>query len=124
MKNNRPVNLDLMTMRYPVSAIASLLHRITGMALFVAIGFMLWALSASLDSPEGFALVQSVLTHPLAKSIAWGIASFVVYHLFAGIKHLLMDAGNFETIEGGALASQAVLGASLVGIILVGVWIW
>jgi succinate dehydrogenase / fumarate reductase cytochrome b subunit len=124
VKNNRPVNLDLMTMRYPVSAIASLLHRITGMALFVAIGFMLWALSASLESPEGFALVQGVLTHPLAKLIAWGIASFIVYHLFAGIKHLLMDAGHFETIEGGALASQAVLGVSLVGIILVGVWIW
>ena len=124
MKNNRPVNLDLMTMRFPVSAIASLLHRASGMALFVAIGFLLWALSTSLDSPEGFALVQAVLTHPLAKLVAWGIASFVVYHLFAGIKHLFMDAGFFESLEGGTLASQAVLGLSLIGVVLVGVWIW
>ncbi|MDX1342218.1 succinate dehydrogenase, cytochrome b556 subunit [Reinekea sp. G2M2-21] len=124
MKNNRPVNLDLTTIRMPLSAIASITHRITGVGLFVAVGFLMWALTASLESQAGFEQVKNVLTHPFAKFIAWGIASFVVYHLVAGIKHLFMDIGYFETKEGGALASKAVFALSAVGIILVGVWVW
>lgn len=124
MKSNRPVNLDLTTIRMPVTAIASITHRITGVGLFFAVGFLLWALSASLGSPEGFSQVQSVMSHWFAKLIAWGITSFVVYHLIAGIKHLIMDAGYFETNETGPMASKVVFGLSAVGIVLVGVWVW
>ncbi|MEJ2061880.1 MAG: succinate dehydrogenase, cytochrome b556 subunit [Reinekea sp.] len=124
MKNNRPVNLDLSTIRMPISAIASITHRITGVGLFVAIGFLLWALNLSLESEAGFEQVKGVMTNPLAKFIAWGIASFVFYHLVAGIKHLCMDAGHLETKEGGAAASKFVFGLSALGIILLGVWIW
>lgn len=108
----------------PVTAIASITHRITGVGLFFAVGFLLWALSASLGSPEGFSQVQSVMSHWFAKLIAWGITSFVVYHLIAGIKHLIMDAGYFETNETGPMASKVVFGLSAVGIVLVGVWVW
>lgn len=124
MKNNRPVNLDITTIRMPLSAIASILHRITGVGLFVAIAFVMWALTTSLESEAGFEQVQSVMTHPFAKFIAWGIASFVVYHFIAGIKHLFMDAGYFETKEGGAAASKVVLALAIVGAVLVGVWVW
>jgi len=124
VKKNRPVNLDLTTIRFPVAALASLTHRITGVALFVAVGFLMWALTTSLDSPAGFEKVQTVLTHVLAKIVAWGIASFVAYHLIAGIKHLFMDAGYFETKEGGALVSKVVFALSAVASVLVGVWVW
>lgn len=124
VKNNRPVNLDLLTIRQPVSAIASITHRITGVGLFVAIGFLLWALTQSLESETGFEHVKSVLTHPFAKFIAWGIASFVFYHLVAGIKHLFMDMGYFETKETGPIASKVVIAISVVGILLLGVWVW
>lgn len=124
MKNNRPVNLDLTTMKMPLTAIASITHRITGVGLFVAIGFMLWALSVSLESQSGFNTVQSVLGHPFAKFISWGIASFVFYHLVAGVKHLMMDAGYFETKETGPIASKAVLIIAGVGILILGVLIW
>jgi succinate dehydrogenase / fumarate reductase cytochrome b subunit len=124
VKNNRPVNLDLTTIRFPVAALASLTHRITGVGLFVAIGFLMWALNLSLESQAGFEQVKSVMTHPFAKFIAWGIATFVVYHLIAGIKHLFMDAGYFETKEGGALVSQAVFVLSIIGAVLVGIWLW
>ena len=121
MKNNRPVNLDIASMRMPIGAIASILHRITGVGLFVAIGFLIWALSVSLESAAGFETVKSVMTNPLAKLIAWGTASFVLYHLIAGIKHLFMDAGYFETKESGPLASKVVLILSVVGIVLLAI---
>ena len=124
MKNNRPVNLDITTIRMPLSAIASITHRITGVGLFVAIGFLMWALTTSLESQSGFDQVESVMTHPFAKFIAWGIITFVLYHLIAGIKHLFMDAGYFETKETGPLASKVVIGLSAIGAILVGVWVW
>jgi succinate dehydrogenase / fumarate reductase cytochrome b subunit len=64
------------------------------------------------------------MMHPFAKFIAWGIITFVVYHLIAGVKHLFMDAGYFETKETGALASKFVLILSAIGAVLVGVWVW
>jgi len=124
VKNNRPVDNGLATFRMPIAAIASITHRITGVALLVAVGFLMWALSTSLESQAGFDQVQNVLTHWFAKFIAWGIASFIVYHFIAGIKHLLMDAGYFETKETGPLAAKGVFALSAVGILLVGVWIW
>lgn len=124
VKNNRPVNLELSTIRFPISAIVSILHRITGVGLFVAMGFVIWALSLSLESQSGFNQVASILNHPLAKFIAWGTLSFIFYHLVAGIKHLFMDAGYFETKETGALASQVTVAIAVIGVLMLGVWLW
>lgn len=124
MKDHRPKNLDLATIRQPITAIASILHRITGVMLFVAVGFLVWALSLSLESRQGFDQTVAVMTHPLAKLITWGILSLVIYHLFAGIKHLIMDAGFAETKEGGPLATKITLVLTVIVILLMGVWVW
>ncbi|MEP4548085.1 MAG: succinate dehydrogenase, cytochrome b556 subunit [Saccharospirillum sp.] len=124
MKDHRPKNLDLATIQMPITAIASILHRITGVMLFVAVGFLVWALSLSLESRQGFDQTVAVMTHPLAKLITWGILSLVIYHLFAGIKHLIMDAGFAETKEGGPLAAKITLVLTVVVIVLMGIWVW
>jgi succinate dehydrogenase / fumarate reductase cytochrome b subunit len=124
VKNNRPVNLDLSKFRFPVTALASITHRVAGVILFVAVGFMLWALTKSLESKAGFEQVALVMTHPLAKFITWGILSAIAYHLIAGIKHLLMDAGYFESKESGPLASKVVFALAAVTVIILGVWVW
>lgn len=108
----------------PITAITSILHRITGIALFFGVGFLVWALSLSLQSSQGFDQVAQVMVHPLAKFITWGILSLVVYHLFAGIKHLVMDAGYAETKEGGPLVAKITLGLTVIVIVLMGVWVW
>lgn len=108
----------------PITAIASITHRITGVGLFVAIGFLLWALALSLESAAGFEQVKSVMGHPFAKFITWGIVSFVAYHFIAGIKHLFMDMGYFETKDTGAQASQVTLVLAVIAIVLAGVWVW
>lgn len=124
MKSQRPVNLDLRTIKLPITAITSILHRISGIILFIGLAFMLYALSASLGSEEGFANVKATLTSPLAKFIAWGLLSSLLYHLVAGIRHLIMDTGVGETLEGGKLGSKIVIVVSLALIVLAGVWIW
>ena len=85
---------------------------------------MLYALSKSLGSEEGFTEVKACLTSPLAKFVAWGLLSALLYHLVAGVRHLIMDMGIGETLEGGRLGSKIVIVISVVMIVLAGVWVW
>ncbi|KQQ62794.1 succinate dehydrogenase [Pseudomonas sp. Leaf129] len=124
MNSQRPVNLDLRTIKLPVTAYTSILHRISGVILFLGIALMLYALSKSLGSEEGFGEVKAYLTSPLAKFVIWALLSALLYHLVAGVRHLIMDMGIGETLEGGKLGSKIVLIISVVLIVLAGVWVW
>ncbi|GLX14477.1 hypothetical protein Pstr01_27160 [Pseudomonas straminea] len=94
------------------------------MILFLGIAVLLYGLDKSLSSEEGFAQVKECLTSPLAKFVIWGLLSALLYHLVAGVRHLIMDAGVGETLEGGKLGSKIVLVVAVILIVLLGVWIW
>ncbi len=85
---------------------------------------LLLALDTSLSSPEGFEEVRAYLASPLAKLVSWALLSALLYHLVAGVRHLIMDSGHGETLEGGKLGSKIVIAVSAVLIVLAGVWIW
>lgn len=86
---------------------------------------MMYALSLSLESPEGFDQASIMLSESFfARLIAWGLVSALLYHFIAGIKHLVMDAGYCEEIESGRAAAKATLVIAVVAILLAGVWIW
>ncbi|HCM06707.1 MAG TPA: succinate dehydrogenase, cytochrome b556 subunit [Oceanospirillales bacterium] len=124
MNSNRPKNLDLTTIELPLPAKASILHRISGLALFFAVAFMLVALNASLESAESFAEMKATFDSGLAKLIIWLILSALGYHLVAGVKHLLMDAGIGESKEGGKIGAIITLVGGAIVIALAGVWVW
>ena len=124
MNDKRPVNLDLTTIKFPVTAIASITHRITGVAIFVAIPVLLWMLDRSLASPESFADLKQLMTSPLAKLVVWAILAVILYHLVAGIRHLIMDMGMGETLEGGRRGAFAAFVVTAVLILLAGAWVW
>ena len=125
MDDKRRVNLDLSTMKFPVTAIASITHRVTGVAIFLALPILLWMLDRSLASPESFAdLKELMMTSLLVKLVVWGILSVLLYHLVAGIRHLIMDTGVGESLEGGRRGAKLAFIISAVLILLVGVWIW
>ena len=124
MNDKRPVNLDLTTIKFPVTAIASITHRITGVAIFVAIPVLLWMLDRSLASPESFADLKQLMTSPLAKLVVWAILAVILYHLVAGIRHLIMDMGMGEPLEGGRRGAFATFVVTAVLILLAGAWVW
>lgn len=124
MKDNRPVNLDFTTFRLPLPALTSFVHRVSGAFLFFGIAFLLYLLDTSLQSPDGFARVETMLDGALMKLGVWIVVSALLYHLVAGIKHLLMDLGIGETMAGGVLASRLVIVFSAIAIIIAGIWIW
>ena len=111
-------------MRLPVTAWASITHRATGVFLFAGVAVLLWALDASLASPESFASLQESLANPLFKLVIWVVLSGLIYHTLAGVRHLIMDFGIGESMEGGIRGVRIVVVATGILILLAGVWIW
>ena len=105
----RPTNLDLTTIKQPISAIASILHRISGVINFILVGFLLILLDFSLQSSNNYQLIVSFLHNYLVIFIMWGFLTALTYHLFAGIRHMLMDLGYFEEIESGRKSAVVVM---------------
>ena len=124
MKDKRPVNLDIGTMRLPITAWASIAHRASGVFLFAGMAVLIWALDASLASPESFASLGECLSSPLMKLVIWAVMAGLIYHSVAGIKHLVMDFGIGESMEGGIRGVRIVVVVSVILILLAGVWIW
>lgn len=124
MKDQRPVNLDISTIKLPLAALASITHRISGVVVFVGIALLLYLFDLSLTDAEGFAEVQALGANPLFKFIIWALLSALAYHMVAGVKHLVLDLGIGETKEGGPLAAKLVIAVSAVLIVLLGVWVW
>ena len=122
-KDNRPVNLDLTQFHWPVMALSSITHRVSGGILFVGIAFMLFALQTSLASEEGFNEIKSMMQHPLGMFITWGLLAALAYHFVAGIKHLFMDMGYGETLEGGAFAAKTTFLFAGILIVLAAIWV-
>jgi len=123
-KDTRPVNLDLGTIQLPVTAYASIAHRVTGVLMFFASFLLLWALDRSLASEASFDALSEVLSSPFAKVVMWGVASALTYHALAGVKHLVMDTGVGETMRGGVIGARIVFTAAFTAAILWGVAIW
>ncbi len=111
-------------MRLPITAWASITHRATGVFLFIGMAFLIWALDASLAGPDSFAALQDCLTSPLSKLVLWAVLSGLIYHSVAGVRHLIMDAGIGETMEGGVMGARIVFGLSALLIVIAGLWIW
>lgn len=124
MKDQRPMNLNLFTIHFPLPAITSILHRISGVILFLCIPFMLWALDASLGSYQDFDTITAFLAAPLIKFVFWLLFTAFSYHFIAGIRHLLMDIHIGDELKSGRIGAVLVLIFTTIAAILAGVWLW
>ncbi len=124
MNKPQPVNLQLTSMKFPATAIISILHRASGVILFFLIPFILWALAVSLKSAAGFQQLHAFLTTPVMKFILWGSLSALVYHFVAGLRHLLMDFGFAEGKQSGKVSAVITMSIAVIIIAVLGVLIW
>ena len=124
MKKERPVNLDLSTIKLPAAAKASILHRVSGVVMLIALAFLTWAFATSLSGPEGFMQIESLMTGFIAKFIGWGILTALGIHIILGIRHWVMDLGYWEELESGRTSANIAIVLSIVWAVLVGVWLW
>jgi succinate dehydrogenase / fumarate reductase cytochrome b subunit len=124
VNKKRPVNLDLSSMKFPPMAIASVLHRISGIVLFILLPVMLFILSKSLHSEEFFAQTKMMIAHPGYKLVLWAFSAAMIFHVLAGIRHILMDLGFGEHLETGRRTSIFVIVLAAILTIFLGIWIW
>jgi succinate dehydrogenase / fumarate reductase cytochrome b subunit len=124
VNDKRPVNLDIGTIALPITANTSILHRVSGVFLVAGVALLFWLLGTSLDGPEGFAQAKACLASFWGKLSMWAVLVGLIYHSAAGVKHLFMDAGVGESMEGGETGAKLVFAVSAVLAVLAGLWIW
>lgn len=120
IKKKRPKNLDLMTIRLPLPGILSIIHRISGAALFLLLPVLLWGFEQSIMSPYSFAAIKGVIAHPLLKLILLGLVWLYMHHFCAGIRYLLLDLHKGIDLESARLSSKIVFAVSIALTLIIG----
>jgi len=121
----RPVYLNLVRIRLPLPGLVSILHRISGAAMFlVGIPLLLLGLQWSLTSEGSFASLRNVVAQPLVKVVLFGLIWAYLHHFCAGIRFLLLDVHRGIELEPARRSSVVVLVASLALTVLIGVRLW
>ncbi|WP_119343060.1 succinate dehydrogenase, cytochrome b556 subunit [Facilibium subflavum] len=127
MKHEGPRNISLGSIagyKFPITAISSILHRVTGLLMVVLLPFLLWGFDLSVRGGDSFYYVQYLLLHTPWSFVAWLFLSAISYHVFAGIRHLIMDLGMGEEMTVARITSSFVLILGVLAAIFWGVWLW
>lgn len=120
MSSKKPVFLNLFQIHLPVTGLVSIMHRISGMAILLFLPFFLWALAKVTGTPEDyldFIMLMGKLPFKLIYGV--GILTFV-YHLLAGIRHLLMDIGLFESLKSARIGAFILLALTALSAVIIG----
>lgn len=120
----RPKHLDLLRISLPLPAKVSILHRVSGALLFLALPVLIYQLDQSLDSSEGYASAAAFFNAPLVKLAVLVLVWSYAHHFCAGIRYLLLDLHiGLDRVPANRSAA-IVMAASLALTILVGVQLW
>lgn len=109
ISQKRPVNLNFFTIQFPIAAVISVLHRISGLVLILCIPSLLWCLQISLESQQRFNSIGVSFDNPWIKGVGLLVLLGFIYHYVAGIRHLLMDMGIGETKAGSRASAYCTL---------------
>ena len=121
---HRPEYLDLARIRLPLPGFVSILHRMSGFILFLALPLTLYLLEASLNSGSGFDAVTGLLSSFPLKMLEVLLLWALLHHLCAGLRILLLDMGIGTSLPAARAASKWVLSISLALTILIGIKLW
>nr|UOP05110.1 succinate dehydrogenase, cytochrome b556 subunit [Conchiformibius kuhniae] len=126
MRTKRPVFLDLriLTKSLPIPGIVSILHRVTGVVLFLLLPVLLTLLGGSLSSGETFETYKAWADNFLFKLILWGVLWAFMHHLLAGVRFLLLDAHIGTDLHTARKSARIVLIAGGVSAFILGIFLW
>jgi succinate dehydrogenase / fumarate reductase cytochrome b subunit len=109
--NKRPVYLNLLHIRLPVGGVVSILHRVTGVTLVLALPGGMFLLRQSLVSPESYSGVSALLKSLPMRIGLLLLALSIAHHFFAGLRHLLLDLDIGISKTGSRRGAWLVLAA-------------
>lgn len=119
----RPVFFNPLQIQMPVGALTSIAHRISGILLALAIPLALYAFSLSLQSPQGYAQVATLLGNAYCKTAGILITWALAHHLLAGTRHLLSDIDIGSRLPAARRSAWLVnIGALIVALVTTVAW--
>jgi succinate dehydrogenase / fumarate reductase cytochrome b subunit len=124
MTKGRPKYLDLTKIKLPVPGLVSILHRISGFALFLFLPLLLWLFQSSLSSPDTYVRYRAVFANPLVKLVLIGLLWAFLHHLLAGLRFLALDLHYGTDLPTARTTSWSVLVTAIVLTVILGVWLW
>ena len=125
MQNQRsaPVFLDLFRIRFPVGAVTSIAHRLSGLLLFLSFPLLVYWLDLSLRDPAGYASAVEWLHCGWVRLLSVVIAWSLLHHLLAGVRFLLIDIGVGVERTAARRSAWAVNGLALLLVLAYIGWI-
>lgn len=120
-RGNRPLSPHLTIYRPQITSMLSILHRITGVGLFLGFALAVWWFFAAASGPEYFAFVDGFLTSWIGHLILLGSTFALWFHLCNGIRHLVWDMGYGFELDRVSQTGLVVLIAS--GVLTLFTWI-
>jgi succinate dehydrogenase / fumarate reductase cytochrome b subunit len=124
MNKKRPKHLALHKIKFPLPSYVSILHRVSGAVLFLALPLLLLVFDQSLRSIETYTNLAECLSHPLLKLVLLGLMWAFLHHFCAGLRYLAIDLHLLPTLAAARASSVWVLAVSLVLTIVMGVKLW
>lgn len=124
IKKTRPKYLDLGTIRLPLPGYVSILHRVSGVGIFLMLWLLLLLFDRSLGSAESFAQYKDMVGNPLVKLILLGLLWAYLHHFCAGIRFLFLDLHKGIDLPTARKTSVAVLAVSLILTVVIGAKLW
>ncbi|MFZ2162428.1 MAG: succinate dehydrogenase, cytochrome b556 subunit [Sideroxyarcus sp.] len=124
MNKTRPKHLALHKIKLPLSGYVSILHRISGAVLFLALPLLLLLLDQSLRSIETYTSLTESLANPVLKLVLLGLLWAFLHHFCAGLRYLAIDLHLLPDLASARAASMWVLAVSLTLTVLLGVKLW
>ena len=124
MNKTRPKHLALHKIKLPLAGYVSILHRVSGAILFLALPLLLAMLDQSLRSIETFTNLAEYLDHALVKFALIGMLWAFLHHFFAGLRYLAIDLHLLHGLSGARASSRWVLAVSLALTVVLGVKLW
>ena len=125
MSRVRPVFLDLRRIALPLPGLVSILHRVSGLLLVLALPGVAWLVERALSGPAGFAVVIAMLDAWPSRLLQGVLLWSLLHHLLAGLRHLALDLGwGLERVMARRTAWLTLVTVLmlLVGLLLVGGW--
>ncbi|MBF1293200.1 MAG: succinate dehydrogenase, cytochrome b556 subunit [Neisseria sp.] len=120
----RPVFLEIPNIRLPIPGIVSILHRISGVGLFIMLPVLLYLLSGTLSRESAFETYRAIVSNPLVKLILIGVLWAYLHHFFAGIRFLFLDAHKGLELNTARNTAKSVFIAALVLTVVLGALLW
>ena len=93
-RNARPVAPHLQVWRWTLPLALSIIHRMTGGALYLGTALLVWWLVAAAIGPEPFETARAVFSSWLGILVLFGFSWALIQHLLGGLRHLMWDTGR------------------------------